>query len=194
VIERNAGRLQQLVDDILQLGRADEGRLKLTVEPVDVARLVQRATESAGPVAERKGLVLMAEVAPDLPELEGDRRLLAQLLDNLVSNAIKFTPAGGTVTIRARAAGEGVELEVRDSGVGIPADELPHLFDRFFRASTAVAPGTGLGLTIARSIADLHGATISVDSTVGVGSTFRLTLPLAPPTARQPRETEKLEA
>jgi signal transduction histidine kinase len=194
VIERNAGRLQQLVDDILQLGRADEGRIKLNVEPVDVARLMQRAAESAGPVAERRGLALTVEVAPELPDLEGDRRLLAEALDNLVSNAIKFTRTGGTVTIRARTAGEGVELEVQDSGVGIPADELPHLFERFFRASTAVASGTGLGLAIARSIVDLHGGTISVESTVGVGSTFRLRLPLAPPATSQPRETEKLEA
>jgi signal transduction histidine kinase len=193
VIERNAGRLQQLVDDILQLGRAEEGQLKLTVEPVDVGRLVRHAAESARSVGERKGLALTVQVAPELPDLEGDRRLLAQALDNLVSNAIKFTPAGGTVTIRARPADDGVELEVEDSGVGITTDELPHLFERFFRASTAVASGTGLGLPIARSIADLHGGTISVDSTVGVGSTFRLRLPLAPPTTSQ-RETEKLEA
>jgi two-component system phosphate regulon sensor histidine kinase PhoR len=182
------------VDDILQLGRADEGRIKLKVEPVDVALLVRRAAESAGPVAERKGLTLTVQAARELPELAGDRRLLAQALDNLVSNAIKFTPAGGTVTIRVRAAGEGVELEVQDSGVGIPADELPHLFERFFRASTANASGTGLGLPIARSIAELHGGTISVDSAVGTGSTFWLSLPPAPPETRQPRETETLEA
>jgi signal transduction histidine kinase len=194
VIERNAGRLQQLVDDILQLGRADEGRMKLTVEPVDVAQLVRRAAESAGPITEQKGLALDVEVASEMPDLEGDRRLLAQALDNLVSNAIKFTPAGGTVAIRARPAGEGVELEVQDSGVGIPADELPRLFERFFRASTAVASGTGLGLPITRSIADVHGGTITVDSTVGVGSRFRLTLPLAPPATGRPRETETLEA
>jgi signal transduction histidine kinase len=194
VIERNADRLQQLVDDILQLGRADEGRIKLTIEPVDVASLVRRAAESAGPIAERKGLMLAAEVTPEEPDLAGDRRLLAQALDNLVSNAVKFTPGGGTVTIRARPTGEGVELEVQDSGVGIPADELPHLFERFFRASTAVASGTGLGLSIARSIVDLHGGTITVDSTVGVGSTFRMRLPLAPPTKRRERETEALEA
>lgn len=195
VIERNAGRLQALVDEILQLGRADEGRIKLTVEPVDVARLVRRAAESAGPIAELKGLTLAAEVAPELPDLSGDRRLLAQALDNLVSNAIKFTPAGGAVTVRARPAGEGVELEVEDSGVGIPADELPRLFERFFRASTAsVSSGTGLGLAIVRSIADLHGGTISVNSTVGVGSTFRLTLPVAPPARREARAIETLKA
>jgi signal transduction histidine kinase len=194
VIERNADRLQQLVDDILQLGRADEGRIKLTIEPVDVGSLVRRAAESAGPIAERKGLMLTMDVAPEEPDLAGDRRLLAQALDNLVSNAVKFTPAGGTVTIRARPAGEGVELAVQDSGVGIPADELPHLFERFFRASTAVASGTGLGLSIARSIVDLHGGTISVDSTVGVGSAFRVRLPAAPPSKRRRRETEALEA
>ena len=186
VMDRNATRLQRLVDDILMISRADSDRLTLTVEPVDVRQLVQRAVDSAGPVARNKGVELVARVEEELPELAGDRRLLAQLLDNLVSNAVKFTPAGGSVTVGASGDGEEVVIDVVDTGPGIPADEVPRLFDRFFRASTAAdVPGTGLGLAIAKVIVEAHGGSIGVESELGVGSTFRFVLPLAPP----PRDT-----
>lgn len=186
VMDRNATRLQRLVDDILTISRADSDRLTLTVEPVDVRQLVQRAVDSAGPVAKNKGVELVARVEEVLPELAGDRRLLAQLLDNLVSNAVKFTQAGGSVTVGASGDGEEVVIDVVDTGPGIPADEVPRLFDRFFRASTAAnVPGTGLGLAIAKVIVEAHGGSIGVESELGVGSTFRFVLPLAPP----PRDT-----
>jgi signal transduction histidine kinase len=192
VMDRNAARLQRLVDDILMISRADSDRLTLSVEPVDVRQLVQRAAESAGPVARNKGIELVARVEDDLPEVRGDRRLLAQLLDNLVSNAVKFTPAGRSVTIRAAGDGHEVVVEVQDTGPGIPADEVPRLFDRFFRASTAAdVPGTGLGLAIAKVVVEAHGGSIGVESELGVGSTFRFVLPLAPPARpdEQPRNT-----
>jgi signal transduction histidine kinase len=182
VMDRNATRLQKLVDDILTISRADSDRLKLDLGPVDVAQLVRRAVESAGPVARDKGLELAARPEDELPEVSGDRRLLAQLLDNLVSNAVKYTPGGGSVTVGAARDGEGVAVEVVDTGTGIPEDEIPRLFDRFFRASTAGdAPGTGLGLPIAKAIVEAHGGAMGVESEVGVGSTFRFVLPLAPP-------------
>ena len=115
----------------------------------------------------------------DLPELDADPLRLTQMLDNLISNAVKFTPEGGTVTVTAAPNGEAVHLEIADTGVGIPADEMEKLFDRFFRASTsAVAQGTGLGLSIVKSIVDVHGGTIAVESTEGVGTTFVVDLPV----------------
>ena len=120
VMDRNASRLQRLVDDILTISRADSDRLKLTVEPVDVRQLVQRAVESAGPVARGKGVELLADAEEVLPEMAGDRRLLAQLLDNLVSNAVKFTPSGGSVTIHASPSGEEIAIDGHRHGAGDP--------------------------------------------------------------------------
>jgi signal transduction histidine kinase len=182
VISRNAARLQKLVDDILMVGRADSGRLNVAHEQVDIALVVAEAVESASPVAEEKGLALDAHAEDRLPEITGDRRLIAQLLDNLMSNALKYTPKGGSVRLRAWRDGEAVSVEVRDTGRGIPEDEVPKLFERFFRASTAgEVQGTGLGLAISKAIAEAHGGSISVESELGGGSTFRFTLPIAPP-------------
>jgi signal transduction histidine kinase len=182
VISRNAARLQKLVDDILMVGRADSGRLNVAHEQVDIARVVAEAVESASPVAEEKGLALEAHTEDGLPEITGDRRLIAQLLDNLMSNALKYTPKGGSVRLRAWRDGEAVSVEVRDTGRGIPEDEVPKLFERFFRASTAgEVQGTGLGLAISKAIAEAHGGSISVESELGEGSSFRFTLPISPP-------------
>lgn len=195
VIERNAGRLQQLVDEILMLGRADDRRIELNPGPVDIAELVRRSAESARPVAERKRLTLAVQLDSGLPEVKADEQLLSQALDNLISNAVKFTPTDGSVVIRARPDGEGVELTVQDTGVGIPADEVPRLFERFFRASTAsVASGTGLGLPIVKAIAELHGGSITVDSVLGAGSTFRLRIPLVPVDAPRLAQTSETES
>ncbi len=171
MIDRNTGRPRRLVDDILTISRADSDRLKLTLEAVDVEQLVHRAAESAGPVAKGKGVDLVTEVNGTPIEVEGDRRLLAQLLDNLVSNAVKFTPEGGSVTIRACGDGGTTVVEVTDTGAGIPPDDVPKVFDRFFRAPTAAdVPGTGLGLAISKAIVEAHGGSIGVESELGVGS------------------------
>jgi signal transduction histidine kinase len=181
VIGRNATRLHKLVDDILTVGRADSGRLNVAHEQVDIALVVAQAVESATPVAEEKGLTLDADTEDGLPDVTGDRRLIAQVLDNLMSNALKFTPDGGSVRVRARREGDDVAVDVRDTGPGIPEDEVPKLFERFFRASTASeVPGTGLGLSISKAIAEAHGGSISVESELGVGSAFRFTLPITP--------------
>jgi signal transduction histidine kinase len=195
VMDRNATRLQRLVDDILMISRADSDRLKLTLEPVDVGQLVQRSAESAGPVARDKGVELIVRAEDELPEVEGDRRLLAQLLDNLVSNAVKFTPEDGTVTIQASREGGEVVVEVTDTGSGIPADEVPRLFERFFRASTAAdVPGTGLGLAIAKAIVETHGGSIGVESELGSGSTFRVVIPPSPPSRAEEPVRDRVEA
>jgi PAS domain S-box-containing protein len=181
VVERNAIRLQGLVGDLLFIAQVEAGRLALERAPVDVVELVAEAVEAARPAAAEKGIGLAAETAEATP-FAGDRGRLGQLLDNLVSNAVKFTPAGGRVTVRASTSGDRLVLQVADTGIGIPAPEQHQLFQRFFRASSATAeaiPGTGLGLTIAKAIAEAHGGAIRCESTEGTGTTFTVELPLA---------------
>ena len=179
IVNRNADRLSTLVDDILEIARMDAEGLTLALGPVDVTRLAADEIESSRASAGQKGVDVRFE-APDGPlVLQADPRRLAEVLGNLLSNAIKFTPEGGSVTVSVDRQGERVVLEVADTGVGIPADEVDKLFERFFRASTAATiRGTGLGLSIAKSIVEAHGGTLAVRSTVGVGTTFTLALPL----------------
>jgi signal transduction histidine kinase len=144
--------------------------------------------EAARPRAESKELTLEA-AAQDVPAMAGDRDRLAQVLDNLVSNAVKFTPQGGTVTVRLAAKDGAALIDVRDTGVGIPAAEQERLFERFYRASTATEraiPGVGLGLTIAKAIVEAHEGTLEFDSIEGAGTTFRVRLPLRPPPTGSP--------
>jgi signal transduction histidine kinase len=179
IVNRNCLRLNRLVDDILFVARVDAGRLSLERQAVDLGELAAAAVQSAQAAADAKEISLRLAVEDSLPRLWADPLRLTQLLDNLISNALKFTPEGGAVTVTVSPGGEaGVRLEVADTGVGIPADEVGKLFDRFFRASTAsVAPGTGLGLSIVKSIVDVHGGTVSVESTEGAGTTFAVDLP-----------------
>jgi signal transduction histidine kinase len=179
IVDRNCNRLMRLVDDILFIARVDAGRLSLELQTVDVAELASMAVESARPFAGRKNQTLTLEAEPDLPALQADPTRMNQLVDNLISNAIKYTPEGGTATVVVARSDGAVHLEVRDSGVGIPPDELEKLFTRFFRASTSgVAQGTGLGLSIVKSIVEAHRGTIDVRSEVGEGTTFLVDLPL----------------
>jgi signal transduction histidine kinase len=138
------------------------------------------AGEAAAPVARRRGVELGVDPGQTGP-IQGDRARLAQLIDNLISNAIKFTPEGGRVDVRVRADATHAIVEVSDNGIGIREDEIPQLFTRFFRAQSATnhsISGTGLGLAIAKSIADAHGGSIEVESKLGEGTTMRLLLPL----------------
>lgn len=180
VVERNAERLLRLVGDLLFVAQIEAGKLDLAWNEVEVETLVAQCVEANQPAATQAGLVLVAESgwAGVIP---GDPARLAQVLDNLISNAIKFTPAAGRVTVRVAREDDLVVLEVEDSGMGIPVEEQQHLFDRFFRARGAgekAIPGTGLGLSIAQAIAHAHDGSISVTSTEGIGTTFRIELPL----------------
>jgi signal transduction histidine kinase len=180
VVDRNSDRLSRLTGDLLFIARAEAGRLELSMADADLAEVVRDAVAAARPVAEARGIVLDVAIEP-LPPVPGDRARLGQLLDNLVSNALKFTPAGGQVRVALRRQGDDAAIEVADTGPGIPEDELPLLFTRFFRSRTATAadvPGTGLGLAIARTIAEGHGGAIAVASREGEGSRFTVTLPL----------------
>jgi signal transduction histidine kinase len=180
IVQRNADRLAVLVDQLLFLARADSHPLELDRQPVDLAEILNEAAETARPAADAKNVTLQVEGDP-LSGVLADRPQLLRVVDNLVANAIKFTPDGGPVRLAARREGGAAILEVTDTGLGIPRAEQPDLFNRFFRGTNAIEkaiPGSGLGLAISQVIAEAHGSTIEVESTAGAGSTFRLALPL----------------
>jgi PAS domain S-box-containing protein len=180
IVERNANRLLDLVGDLLFLAQIEAGKLSLEVGAVDLAAVAAESVETARPLAEDKEITLTLATSP-LPLLAGDGARLAQLLDNLVSNAIKFTPEGGRVDVRASSARGNAILEVRDTGMGIAAEEQEHVFERFFRTSRATEQaiqGTGLGLAISKAIVHAHGGRITLASAEGEGSTFHVTIPI----------------
>jgi PAS domain S-box-containing protein len=180
VVERNAHRLLTLVGDLLFLAQVEAGKLSLEFGAVDLGALAAECVETGRPLAEEKGVTLTLATGP-LPLLAGDHARLAQLLDNLVSNGIKFTPAGGRVDVRIRGERGQAVIEVRDTGIGIPPNEQEHLFERFYRTSKATEqaiPGTGLGLAISKAIVQAHGGLIVVASEDDAGSTFRVSLPV----------------
>jgi signal transduction histidine kinase len=179
VVRRNAERLLYLVSDLLLVAESDDGTLRLDLADVDLGAIAEQCVEAAQAAAARKDVVLVGSA--DAVRLQGDPLRLAQLLDNLISNAIKFTPSGGRISVRvAERDGEAV-VEVEDSGVGIAAADSQRIFERFYRARGAVkdpVSGAGLGLAITKAIAEAHGGSIGVNSQVGVGTTFRVRLPL----------------
>jgi signal transduction histidine kinase len=180
VVERNSHRLLHLVGDLLFLAQIEAGKLALDVDALDLGAVASESVEAARPAAEEKDVTLTLATGP-APPLAGDRARIGQLLDNLVSNAVKFTPSGGRVDVRVSSLRKRAVLEVRDSGIGIPAGERQFLFQRFFRTSTATEQaiqGTGLGLAISKAIVEAHGGQIEVESEEGVGTTFRVKLPL----------------
>jgi signal transduction histidine kinase len=178
IVNTNTGRLLRLVNDLLIVAGLQARRLDIEISPVDVTALLEHSVHVVAPSARAKGLELTAEIAPKLV-VPGDAHRLAQLVDNLLANAIKFTDVG-TIRLRGFRSGADVVVVVEDSGIGIPEADQPRVFDRFFRSADAVAQavqGTGLGLYIARQIADVHGASVSVASRPGEGTTFSVLLP-----------------
>jgi len=175
------------VDSLLTLARADEGRLPLAVEECDIRELVSEAAETANILAEEAKLTVTTSipVAPVL--LRIDRNRIRQLLLNLVTNAVKYTPSGGAVSLGLSDQGDTVTVTVGDTGIGIAAGDLEHIFDRFWRADPArsregESPGTGLGLAITKWVAEAHGGSIVVQSRPGRGTLFTVALPrLSPP-------------
>jgi PAS domain S-box-containing protein len=179
VIDRNAERLLRLVEDLLLTAQANAGALALEKSELDVAAVVEQAVQAGAPVAAARGISLTWS-ADSVAQVNGDRMRIGQVVDNLVSNALKFTPAGGRVEVRAVSLGKVTRIEVADTGIGIAQDELGHLFDRFFRtarAQDAAIPGVGLGLSIAKAIVEAHGGRIAVRSRDGDGTTFTVDLP-----------------
>ena len=181
VISRNSGRLLSLIDDLLVMTQIQSGGLPLELGDVILNDLIASSTEAAKPFAASKQIALQIESEADLAT-EGDPLRLGQALDNLVSNAIKYTPNGGRVSITTAHDGETATIKVSDTGIGIPKGEQAQIFGRFFRTSNARISGiqgTGLGLAITRGIVEAHGGTIGFDSEEGGGTTFCITLPHA---------------
>jgi signal transduction histidine kinase len=180
VIQRNAHRLLRLVEDLLFLSQTQPGKMVVEIRSADLAEIATNALEEMQPEADRKHIGLAFSADP-IPAVDVDPTRIAQLLGNLISNAVKFTPDGGSVEVRLGMENDQAVLEVADTGFGIPADDQARIFERFFRTAIAkreVIPGTGLGLTITKEIVAAHNGTITVESYEGRGSTFRIYLPL----------------
>ena len=175
--------MSRLVDDLQELSRVEAGAYELHLRPIAVAALVETAARRLIPRYRDKGVTLRLALPKRLPPVRVDRDRILQVLTNLLENALRYTPSGGTVTVRAARRGTSVAIMVTDTGVGIPAEHLPHIFQRFYRVDKSRSRsggGSGLGLTIAKHLVEAHGGQIWAESPgPGRGSTFTFTLPVA---------------
>jgi signal transduction histidine kinase len=170
--------MDTLIRDLLDLTVLDQGTVKLNRKPLVATSALAQALTMQQPLAREKGINLVSQVADDLPAVLGDANRLQQVLSNLLGNAIKFTPPGGTVKLEARSQGPAeLVVCVRDTGPGITADALPNLFDRYWMARYISVQGSGLGLSIAKAIIDAHGGRIWAENNPKGGATFCFTLP-----------------
>jgi PAS domain S-box-containing protein len=186
-VARNTHLQSQLISDLLDISRIVSGKLRLDVQSVHLASIIDAAVESVEPAAARKGIAIERDLDVTVGPMAADPARLQQVIWNLLSNALKFTPKGGTVRVTLRRKGEEAEIVVADNGTGIPPDFLPHVFDRFQQADASRARrfgGLGLGLSIVKNLVELHGGSVEADSSgEGRGATFTVTLPqAAPPT------------
>ncbi|MGE0157789.1 MAG: PAS domain S-box protein [Gemmatimonadales bacterium] len=188
VIARNTRVQAQLISDLLDVSGIMSGKLRLAVEQVDPAVIVSEAVETVQPSAHEKGVAIRTDLEQNVGSIAADPSRLQQVIWNLLWNAIKFTPAGGSVAVSLRRSGPNVEITVSDTGLGIPADFLPHLFERFQQASPSITRrfgGLGLGLSIVKYLVDMHGGRVSAESEgEGKGSRFTVSIPAAGPTVR----------
>ena len=176
-------RLDWLAQNLLELSKLDSGLVLLDLRPDDVRAAVESAVEQTSAAARRRGVHVTLRPAPVPIRIRHDPQRIGQVVANLVANAVKFTPRGGSVSVDVAATPDGARIEVADTGVGIDPSELPHIFERFYRgsrANEARGSGNGLGLAIVHSIVDMHGGTVEVESRVGEGSRFVVTLPRDP--------------
>ena len=179
-IVRAAHRVEKLLHDLLDIHAIEGGRFSLSRGWVDPTGLVLTALDSQTNLAGNSSVIIGTDIAPDLPTLEVDHERILQVLENLIGNALKFTPPGGTVTVAASAGAPGfVQFSVKDTGPGIDPSDLPHIFTRFWRGRRSGREGTGLGLAICRAIVDAHGGRIWAESTPGAGTSLHFTLPAA---------------
>jgi signal transduction histidine kinase len=182
VVQRNAATLRSIIANLLDLAALDSGHAQIQRNPTDLSDIVETGVRTAIEKAATELPDVTAEITAGA-RVPGDAPRLRQVVDNLLSNALKYTPADGTVVVRLRADAEAATLEVADTGMGIPVNERTNLFRRFFRGKAAKAasiPGSGLGLAISRAIVEAHEGMLELVDRPGPGSTFRLTLPLAP--------------
>jgi signal transduction histidine kinase len=181
VIKRAAERANRLIQDLLDITHIESGRLSLEREPHSAPSIAHEALEQAVMTAAQAGIALARGEMDHDAMVFADRDRVVQALGNLISNALKFTPEGGRVTVSVGAEGDQVHIAVTDTGPGIAPDQLPRLFDRFWQANRKDRRGVGLGLSIVKGIADAHGGDVRVETAVGAGTTFTLVLPAAAP-------------
>ena len=181
IIQQAAEQIDALIQDLLDVTRLEGGRLTVRRRPESTESLVQRSINALRPIADAGGVTLQTELARDVGQIDVDAERVIQLFSNVVGNAIKFTPAGGMVTISARPQGNMVVFNVRDGGEGIDATHLPHVFDRFYQATRTsrrgARHGAGLGLPIAKGIVEAHGGHIAITSVLGEGTDVEFALP-----------------
>jgi len=184
IILDHSRRLARLTEDLLMLSKMDADRLELEIHRLSVSQFVESCVETAQRPADDKNLRISVNLAPSLPDIAADRRRLAEVLQNLLDNAIQYTPAGGQITLSASANNGEVTFTVADTGIGIPHADQPRIFERFYRVDAARSRevgGTGLGLSIAKHLVEVHGGRIWVESAVGQGSRFHFTVPIFDP-------------
>ena len=181
VIINECDRMTKIVQDLLELSRLDSGNSKLSVEWFSIEKSVRDVYAAIALEARKRGHILNLELEWKMPMIKGDRARIEQVLMNIITNALKYTPDGGTIDIYGGKTGSEIWIKIQDTGIGIPREDLGHVFDRFYRvdkARTRESGGTGLGLSIAKEIVTLHGGVIEVDSTLGEGTTVVVTLPI----------------
>jgi signal transduction histidine kinase len=179
-IHRHAMLLRRLITDLRDLSLAGTGHLALHRQSTNLRQLVHDVAHTLAQAAADRGASLSEDTPAEVPTVDGDPDRLRQILHNLIENAILHTPSGGRILIRLRADGDWIHLSVSDTGSGIAADDVPHIFDHFYRGDPARARrtgGSGLGLAMVKSLVEAHGGHVAVDSTGGLGSTFSVTLP-----------------
>ena len=182
IISSEAERLASLVNDLLDLSKIESGRIELELEPCDISLIVRKALSGQAKQAAEAGVRVSAEIPEALPRILADEKMITQVLCNLLDNAVKYNERGGNVTVSAHDKGDLIEIGVSDTGSGIPAEDIPRIFERFYRVDKARSRelgGTGLGLSIVKHIVQAHGGDVTVSSVLGKGSTFSFTIPKA---------------
>jgi len=178
-MHKSAGKMLSMIDDVLDAYRLEAGLLQIDRRPCDVGALLESCCRDGEREAAVYGSSFSSELCAELPKLSLDAKQIGRVFDNLIGNAVKFTPRRGSISVASSLKAGRVVVEVKDTGIGIPADELPRIFNKYFRASGARGfKGTGLGLTISKAIVEAHGGTIAVESSAGQGSRFSVLLPL----------------
>jgi PAS domain S-box-containing protein len=195
VIERNARAQTQLIDDLLDVSRIITGKLRLDLRPIELVQIVRSSVETVRPASEAKNVSIETNFGPGAVPVSGDPARLQQVLWNLLTNAVRFTPPGGRITVEVDLLGGHVQTIIKDTGIGIPAEFLPYVFDRFRQADgslTRQQGGLGLGLAIVRHMVELHGGTVEAHSEgTGLGATFRVILPVLDKTLTQKTKREE---
>jgi two-component system phosphate regulon sensor histidine kinase PhoR len=191
ILDEQSERVSRLVNDLVDVSKADTGHMEMCMEMVRLDELVATECAEFSIEASAKNITMSPVLPPNLPVVRGDKAQLGRVLTNLLSNAIKFSPEHTPITVRARVSGDELIIDVQDRGIGIPAEALPRVFDRFFQvdsSATRMQGGTGLGLSICKQIVEAHRGRIWVESELGKGSTFSFALPveLSPTEVREP--------